>query len=345
MAQSSTSDRIVFKKGEQSQFIFDCKNRMNITWTKLSKILGVNCRTLRDWSKEKKKMSYVSANLISERSGVLMPDNTSIMKWSDHLKNISQKGGRAKFEKYGMISDESLRKVAWEKWWNEKGKSKKSGIFKRRDIRIPPKDILLSELVGIVIGDGSITDYTLKITLDSLVDKEYIVYVTLLLKKLFNIDPAIFKHKKTRATDVIIYSTNVVDFLKTIGLSIGNKIKHNIDIPEWIKNDKDFSIACIRGLFDTDGCFFKHKYKVNGKEYNYIKIVFTNKCKLVLNSVNDILINIGICARITKDGNDLRIESRYDVSKYIDIVGTNNQKFRNKIISGNMSERSNEHLC
>ena len=96
MAQSSTSDRIVFKKGEQSQFIFDCKSRMNMTWTKLSKILGVNCRTLRDWSKEKKKMSYVSANLISERSGVLIPDDTSIMNWSDHLKRISQKGGRAK---------------------------------------------------------------------------------------------------------------------------------------------------------------------------------------------------------------------------------------------------------
>ncbi|HEY9583518.1 MAG TPA: LAGLIDADG family homing endonuclease [Candidatus Paceibacterota bacterium] len=338
MAQSFTSDRIIFEKGEQAKFIFACKSRLDITWTALSHKLNINSRSLRNWSKEEKRMAYDSAVKLSEISGVNLPKNIKILKWSDHLKNISVKGGNAHYYKYGKVSDESLRKKSWQEWWEKEGKFKNIKILQRKEIRIPTRDAQLAEFVGIMIGDGNITDYAITITLDTLADKEYILYVKNLLKKLFGINPKIYNLKKYRATNITIQRKNLTEFCGTLGLGVGDKIRQNLDIPNWIKENSDFYIACIRGLFDTDGCVFNHSYKVNGKRYNYIKIALTNKCTLVLLSVKRFLINLGFYVRITKDGNDIRIEKKEDVKKYMEIVGTSNQKFKNKIIQGDVSE-------
>lgn len=332
MAQSFTSDRIIFEKGKQGEFILACKLRLGCTWTSLANILNISPRTLQNWSKEKKKMSYDSAVILSKKSSIDLPEKIKIMKWSDHLKNISIKGGKARYSKYGMVSDEDIRKKAWEDWWETKGKYDDNKIFKRKLITTPSKSVLLAEFVGIMIGDGSINNYTVRVTLDSLVDKDYIPYIVLLVKQLFNIDTKIYKHKKFRATDIIIQSRNLVEFCNSIGLKIGNKIKQNTDIPDWIKENTEFSIACVRGLVDTDGCFFNHSYNVNGKRYSYTKIAFTNRCLLVLQSVKIILINLGFRVRITKDGDDLRIENQKDVVKYMKVIGTSNPKFKTKLV-------------
>lgn len=338
MTQPYTSDRIIFEKNKQSKFILDCKFDLRITWTALAEILKINCRTLHDWSKEKKKMSYDSAVFLSEKTGILLPRKIKIIKWSDHLKRISIKGGKAHYKRYGRIGNEMTRQKAWQIWWNEKGKYRNFKILQRRGIRIPIKDIFLAEFVGIVIGDGNISDYAVRITLDSLADKEYISYVSSLIKRLFNVNPKIFKHKKYRAVDIVVHRKNLVEYCVKLGLNIGDKIRQNLDIPNWIKENKNFSIACVRGLVDTDGCFFNHSYKSNGKNYHYTKIAFTNRNKILIESVKKILMNLGFHVRITKDGNDIRIENQEDVLRYMDIVGTSNPKFMNKIIQGNVSE-------
>lgn len=330
MAQLFTSDRIVFRKGKQAQYILACKGNIDISWTNLAKKLEISCRALRDWSKEKKKMSYKSAVLLSKIANIVLPEDIEIMKWSDHLRKISVKGGTNHYIKYGKICDERVRKDAWNKWWNNEGKYKDFEIYKRKEIQIPEKGIHLAEFVGIVLGDGNISDYAVRITLDSLSDKDYITYVSLLIMKLFNVTPKIFKHKKFRAVDIVMHRKNIVDFCVTLGLKIGNKIKQNVDIPQWIKDNNDYSIACVRGLIDTDGCFFRHSYMSNGKRYSYIKIAFTNRNSSILKSVKEILINLGFCVRMTKDGDDIRIENKKDVARYLNVIGTSNLKFISK---------------
>lgn len=345
MAQAYTSNRIIFEKGKQAKFIIDCKSKLCMTWIDFAKLIGVNCRTLRDWSKEKKKMPYDVALWLAKDNEVILPKKVKIMRWSDHLKAISKRGGIAHHNKYGRIGNKTDRERAWRKWWDNKGKYKKIAIFERKEINIPTKDARLAEFVGIMIGDGCISDYALRITLDTLVDKDYISYVVKLLKYLFNVDPTIFVHTDSRATDIIIQRKNLIDFCINIGLNIGHKIRQNIDVPVWVKSDNEFSIACVRGLFDTDGCIFNHRYIVHKREYNYTKIAFTNKCPLVIKFVKDILLKLGFCVRISKNGNDVRIESKKDVQRYVDIIGTSNPKFLDKITKGDVLERSNKHLC
>ena len=44
MAESYVSDRIIFEKGKQAEFIFACKSRLDLTWISLSKITGVKMK-------------------------------------------------------------------------------------------------------------------------------------------------------------------------------------------------------------------------------------------------------------------------------------------------------------
>jgi intein/homing endonuclease len=51
---------------------------------------------------------------------------------------------------------------------------------------------------------------------------------------------------------------------------IGNKIRNQVTIPKWIKENNEFLKRCIKGLIDTDGCI----YTCKRERQKYIK--FTN---------------------------------------------------------------------
>jgi len=95
-------------------------------------------------------------------------------------------------------------------------------------------------------------------------------------------------------------------------------------MPPWIKKSKKYSIACIRGLVDTDGSVIKHRYKVNGRWYIYKKLSFCSRSRPLQLSVAKILADLGMKARIT--GYDVRLESVADVKTYFTIVGSSNPK-------------------
>lgn len=322
-----------------------CKEKLNLTWIEFGKVLGLNARTIRYWSIEKKRMSHSSFLILSKIPGISIPDNIEILKWSDHARKAGIKGGVSHYEKYGCIGNEDKRKAAWSAWWEKKGKYKGHKIYERKVIDIPEKDVLLAEFGGIAMGDGGMTNQSLTITLDSKADIDYIPYVISLINNLFGVMPRLYKRKKQRAVDIIVSSRNLVEFCISIGLKKGDKIKQNLDIPDWIKSNGSYSLACIRGLVDTDGCFFSHAYKVNGKEYTYPKIAFTSKSPLLLDTVSKILIKLEFYVRMTKDGNDIRIENQNDVVKYIEMIGSSNPKFNIKVKFGDVIERSNMHLC
>jgi hypothetical protein len=333
MSEPSIPDRIVFQKDEQSRFVLECKNKLGMTWEELSKLLKVSSRSIKDWSYEDKKMSYNAAKILSKKSGIPIPKNIQVIKWIDHLKEAGKLGGHAHYQKYGKVGDEEKRKEAWFKWWNDKGKfqERNNRVVQRKPVYLEQKSVKLAEFVGIMIGDGHISKYQIKVSLDSLMDVEYIVYVFTLIKILFKVTPSLYRDKKKRVTNIVVSRKDLVEFCESIGLKVGDKLKLGIDIPDWIKNDTKFSIACVRGLVDTDGCIFNHSYKVNNKMYKYIKIAFTSKSPEIRKSVSDILIKHGIHVRITKDENDIRIESKEGVKKYLKVFRTNNIKFLERI--------------
>lgn len=66
-------------------------------------------------------------------------------------------------------------------------------------------------------------------------------YVIKLINELFNYDASVIKRKQN-AVIVLISGVNFTEMLQKFGLKIGNKVRNQVDILPWIKEDKKLSI-------------------------------------------------------------------------------------------------------
>ncbi len=111
----------------------------------------------------------------------------------------------------------------------------------------------LAEFIGMMLGDGCLFDNQIDISFDARA-KRYIAYVKNLVRKLTGLD---LKEKATAETNQFhLYCCNkfFAEKLIELGLKRGSKIRSQVGIPDWIKNNKKYSKRCLKDLVDTDGC-------------------------------------------------------------------------------------------
>lgn len=199
----------------------------------------------------------------------------------------------------------------------------------RKKVALPKISLYLAEFIGIMLGDGGINNsWQANITLNSEKDKEYSFYIAELCKKLFEVIPAIRKRKNRNALVLSISSTSIVDYLVSLGLPRGNKLKSGLRIPEWILKKPSYCKACIRGLIDTDGCMFVHKHKVKSQIYHNIGLSFTSYSPELIIQVAVILEEFGIMPHITKCGQNIYLYQADAISKYLKVFGTSNSRIK-----------------
>jgi hypothetical protein len=195
-----------------------------------------------------------------------------------------------------------------------------------KEIKRPPRSVELAKFIGIMLGDGSIrSKYQFTVSFNYKTDREFAEYVARLIKRLFAVEHIISKKKDGLGADIVVSSASVIDFLLEQGLKAGNKVKNQVDIPSWINGDMEFQKACLRGLVDTDGSLYCHKYKVNNKWYEYLKLDFTSCSKPLLKSAYGIFLNLGIKASLK--GVHITVSAKTEVNKYLATVGSSNTKF------------------
>jgi len=324
--------RILLKDGEQQRLMEKILSK--ISATKAAKICNLSERTIRDWRRGKFLMHKDAMIKLCKKVNISKPKNFE--EKNDYWYAIKGAklggfmGSAACIKKYGCVGGPN-RKKAWKKWWNKKGKFLENHLFQRKPINKPSKNLELAEFIGIMLGDGSITSKAkqIHITLNYKDDAEYIKYVCSLIEKLFERKPGICERKSDGVFVISVSSMDLIDYLTRLGLKKGNKIKLQVDIPNWIKNNKTYSIACVRGLVDTDGCIFNHKYKVNNRFYNYTKLSFTSYSQPMRKSVYRILKSIGLKPRLS-NYRDIRIDSQKDMKMYFNLIGSSNPKHLNK---------------
>ena len=259
------------------------------------------------------------------RSHVPVPENIRVHNAYAHITTASRMGLAAVIKKYGRIPrNEKYREEQWRLWWKTTGKFKKNTILEPRDVHKPRRGAELAEFIGIMMGDGGISEYQIVITLHHIDDLEYSVFVTHLIKKLFKVTPSIYHSPKNSVNDIVVSRKELVQYLHTLGLPIGNKVKQQFDIPEWIRRDRKFAIACLRGLIDTDGSIFTHRYRVKGMWYSYKKLSFTSASEPLRQSVHDLLQKFGFHPRIASS--NVRLDRVEDMRRYFSVIGSNNQK-------------------
>ncbi len=319
--------RAFFQKGKQKFFIFRIRKILNLSNKRLAKLLGISSRTVRDWQKEKFSMSLGAIKILCQKIKQPIPRNIKIRNRYWYVSDGSSAGGLAVIKKYGRICGNlEYRKRKWCEWWNKIGKFREHSIIGSFiTIKKPDYSGDLAEFVGIVLGDGGLTRGQLVITLNCVDDLEYSNFVVNLLFKLFGFSPGRRKRKNSKVFLIRASRIDLTRFCQKIGLKLGNKIKQQVDIPDWIKNDLNFKKSCLRGLVDTDGSLIIHRYKSKGKPYIYKKIAFTSRSLPLLKSVSEILNELNIKHRFGNDF-DIRIEARDDVEKYFNLVGFHNPK-------------------
>lgn len=208
--------------------------------------------------------------------------------------------------------------------------ARKSGFIIRKQINYPQKCKELAELFGIILGDGGLPgNHQLKISFNSRTDKEYSVFLEKILGKLFLINCHVHPRKNCNGSDIVVSSSNLIEFLLRNGLVAGNKIKNQVDIPHWIYSKIAYQKACLRGLIDTDGSFYCHRYNCNGKKYRYLKLCFASRSKPLLNSVLRIFKKLNFSPYL--HGDQVFIYSRLGIVKYFEEIGSHNPKHLNKI--------------
>ncbi len=317
-------DRLSFKAGELRSFLGQVEIKLGVSPNELAKLIGLSGRTIRDWKREKFKPTKVHILKMSNLSKIKIPQYENLpLYWN--ISNAAHLGGKRAFELYGPLGTKESR-----------AKGGKSSWFKRRNspelwnkytvpIIKPKESVDLAEFVGIVLGDGGLTHFQCVIYLNSDTDQDFAHYVKDLTNRLFGLEARIYESKKEKVWRVSISGVNLIEYLRSKGLSIGNKVDLQVGVPDWVWSRLDYVKACIRGLIDTDGCFTLHRYKVRGKEYCYPKICFTNRSEPLLDFVFQGLKQLSFNPKRTyKYG--VWLHNQNEARRYLKEVGTRNVK-------------------
>ena len=205
-------------------------------------------------------------------------------------------------------------------------KYRKLGCIVRKDFFVPRYSESLAELIGIILGDGAISKYQVRISLESNRDKYYIPFVADLMTAQFGERPYIASEKRENCTHLTLSGINLVVTLERLGMQRGNKITNQISFPDWIKENLAYRIAFTRGVFDTDGGFYFHE-KAQRK---YLGWCFCSFSKPLLNDVGETLRKLGF--NVKKVGeHKLYMYSLSSISRYMEIIGSSNPKNATKL--------------
>lgn len=304
----------------------------DLDWGQIADFCGVSERTLRDWRKEKYLMTYSALLKLHKASRLPLPPGLISLPdyWS--TKKAGRKGALNRYKLYGNPGTaEGRRKgglATWQKYTANPQFFKNTGFVGRKKIRIPHKSKLLAEFTGILLGDGNINKYQVKISLNAKTDREYGNFITDISHKLFGIRPT--ERIEENTLNLVLSGINLTRFLQRHGLKSGNKITQQVNVPDWILQRSEYSAACLRGLVDTDGGIFCHRHSVNGKEYNHHGLCFTAYSLPLLESAYNALVKFGFNAKIDRKGKHIFLYRKDELKRYFDNIGTSNPTLRKR---------------
>ncbi len=321
---------VKFRKNEQNDFIETAMVKSGLNIDKLARLVSISPRNFRDWRNEKLSMTSSAVSIISKKFNVNLTEQIEVLenRWQRYKSEKGKIGGFVFKRLYGNPATPEGRR---------KGGKRALEILREKGLIPPVKTFLkprksakLAEFVGIMLGDGHIGKQHIEITLNSLIEVKYTKYVLELCNDLFGSFPKMFKKKECNAFSIYYNGINLVKYLNRIGLSIGNKVKLQASVPLWIKRNKEYAKVCCRGLIDTDGCIAIHRYNVNGKQYRYKKLIFTNHSAPLAEFVYNTLRNNGLSPKMVINLEKRRVwlYNSNEVQKYLRIFGTSNEKLR-----------------
>ncbi|PIY79050.1 MAG: hypothetical protein COY81_04800 [Candidatus Pacebacteria bacterium CG_4_10_14_0_8_um_filter_43_12] len=244
---------------------------LNISTQTFSEKLGFHCRTVKDWSKSKHTFPLEVAEKIKYITHIPLPSNAIVF---DSVKQKSEAGKKGAIARNTIFPNpgtfESRRKGGLHSL--KVHELLQDRFITKKKLNVTKDSNKLAELIGVILGDGSVSKYQVRITLHNH-EKTYSKHVSKLIKLVFLEEPSIGERKNI--IDISISGKNIVTFLVKKGLFVGNKLKNNVSVPKWIKKQKNWIYSVLRGLFDTDGSIYLDSHYHGSKKYKSLCVAYT----------------------------------------------------------------------
>ena len=176
-----------------------------------------------------------------------------------------------------------------------------------------------AEFYGALMGDGCIyyNEKSLCITCNLRTDRQYVEkWLVPMCKSLFNIEPRIYLVPKEGVIRLIINCIQLTSFLTNIGFPKGKK-NGKLFIPDMFFRNKRQLAACIRGLFDTDGCISAHPH-------TRIMVDICSADPELLNSIHRALRILGI--KFGMSPTKVQCYNKGEIRRFFSVVGSSNPK-------------------
>lgn len=152
----------------------------------------------------------------------------------------------------------------------------------------------LAYVIGAALGDGNLSNpngraVRLRITCDTKYPKITEEIATAVKTLLPDNKVSLVPRTRDNCLDVSVYSNKLAEYLpwKT---GFGSKFDQNACVPKWITRNKKYSIACLKGLIQTDGSIYYDR--------GYKMINFTNNISALSKDVQRMLDNLGYKAQV-----------------------------------------------
>lgn len=292
--------RIKLVSGKQKELIENVKRKNNFTWKNLASELNCGENYLMN---ELRKEKHTLSKKIYEKLCFLLTKRYDTFIENEFESNWGQvKGGKNVKNRMNLFYKKIPRILC--------GRSKN-----------------LAEIIGIIIGDGSIYVlpnkgiYQVHIAGHRKDERHYMLnYVKPLFENVFDLK------MNTKETGNAIYvwkqSKDLVFTLNKNGLPAGNKKKNKIRIPAWIFANEVYLKNCLRGIFDTDGCVYP-KNKTNLYPTIWISSAIPSLRRSIIKSCNKLGFHIYGWKNFR---NDACIDRKNDVLRFFDEIKFNNKK-------------------
>ncbi|MDP2905318.1 MAG: hypothetical protein Q8O22_03330 [Candidatus Omnitrophota bacterium] len=247
-----------------------------------------------------------------------------------YCKKAAVLGAKRRYELYGNPGTvEGRRKgglSSIRKFHADPDFAKRVGFQLRKEIRRPGETAELAEFIGIVIGDGGIRDgRQVAVTFGTAKEKPFAKYVQGMINRLFGLSSSIYPKKGALAADVVVSSVSLAEYLRE---KLENKKVHRslnrTDLPGWVLKNSIYKASCLRGLMDTDGGVYCHRYKIRGKWYQYPRLSFCSTSPFLLHSVCNILKDLEFTPKIGRYR--VTLYRLPELKRYFDEIGTHNPK-------------------
>ncbi len=273
--------RVNFRKGEQTKFLITAKKSIGLTWDGMASFCGISRSMIFLYLNEKNTLpKNIFRKICCSAPNLTRGTNNTYFE-------LSFSRGRKYIPKLPALYDERL-----------------------------------AELIGALLGDGHLgpTNYEISVTGDRVTDGWYVGRQVLsLIQSLFGIKASIYEQMSPSTIRCKFYSLQVFQFLvKMMGMQAGRK-RHNenVTIPLAFFNDAKLLKACLRGLFDTDGGFYRH-------HVHSATIEVCNHNVSLLDSAQRAFEKFGF--RVSRNHVGVELYRRDQIHRFFEEIGSHNPK-------------------